>query len=83
MTPPVTFAALSDPIKLFDGLDHTYPPEKFLTHLSAPVTFQLGPQPLDIQPYLFCHSRRMSLFHCSLKGTASNWYDCPSPTLKK
>ena len=29
------FAALSDPIKLFDGLDHIYPPEKFLAHLSA------------------------------------------------
>ena len=26
----------------------TYPPEKFLAHLSARVTFQLGPQPVDI-----------------------------------
>ena len=51
MTPSVHFAALSDPIKLFDGLDHTYPPEKFLAHLSARVTFELGPQPLDIQSY--------------------------------
>ena len=40
--PSVPFAALSDPIKLFDGLDHTYPPEKLLAHLSAGVTFQLG-----------------------------------------
>ena len=51
-TPSVPFAALSDPIKLFDGLDHTYPPEKFLAHLSARVTFQLGPQPTDIPSYL-------------------------------
>ena len=51
-TPSLPFAALSDPIKLFDGLDHTYPPEKFLAHLSARVTFQLGPQPVDIQSYL-------------------------------
>ena len=74
-TPSVPFAALSDPIKLFDGLDHTYPPEKFLAHLSARVTFQLGPQPVDIHSYLTWHSRRMSLLYCSLTGTASNWYD--------
>ena len=74
-TPSVPFAALSDPIKLFDGLDHTYPPEKFLAHLSARVTFQLGPQSVDIQSYLTWHSRRMSLLYCSLTGTASNRYD--------
>ena len=74
-THSVPFAALSDPIKLFDGLDHTYPPEKFLAHLSARVTFQLGPQPVDIQSYLTWHSRRTSLLYCSLTGTASNWYD--------
>ena len=74
-TPSVPFAALSDPIKLFDGLDHTYPPEKFLAHLSARVTFQLGPQPTDIHSYLTWHSRRMSLLYCSLTGTASNWFD--------
>ena len=28
MTSSVHFVALSDPIKLFDGLDHTYPPGK-------------------------------------------------------
>ena len=66
---------MSDPIKIFDGLDHTYPPEKFLAHLSARVTFQLGPQPVDIHSYLTWHSRRMSLLYCSLTGTASNWYD--------
>ena len=41
MTPYVPFAALSDPSTLFDGLDHTYPPEKLLAHLSALLTFQL------------------------------------------
>ena len=75
MTPSVPFAALSDPIKLFDGLDHTYSPEKFLAYLSACVTFQLGPQPLDTQSYLIWHSRRMSLLYCSLTGTVSNWFD--------
>ena len=75
MTPSVPFAALSDPIKFFDGLDHTYPPEEFLAHLYARVTFQLGPQYIDLQYYLTWNSRRMSLLHCSLTGTASNWYD--------
>ena len=75
MPPSAPFAALSDPIELFDGLDHTYLPENFLAHLSARVTFQLGPPPVDIQSYLTWHSRRMSLFYCSLTGTASNWYD--------
>ena len=74
-TPTVPFAALSDPIILFDVLDHTYPPEKFLAHSSAPSTLQLGPQPLDQQSYLTWHSRRLSLLYYSLTGTASNWYD--------
>ena len=75
MIPSIPFAALSDPFKLFDGLDHTYPPEKLLARLSARVTFELGPQHLNIQPYLTWHSRGISLLHCSLTGTASNWYD--------
>ena len=39
MHPSVPFAALSDPNNFFDGLDHTYPPEIFLAHLSARVTW--------------------------------------------
>ena len=49
MTPSFRVAALSDPIKRFDGLDYTYPLKIFLADLSARVTFQLGPQHLDIQ----------------------------------
>ena len=75
MTQPVPFAALSDPIKLFDGLDVTYPPEKFLAQLSARVTFQLGPQPNDPFAYSTWHHCRMSLLYCSLTGTASSWND--------
>ena len=71
MTSSVPFGALSDPIKLFDGLGHTYPPETFFAYLSACVTVQLGLQPLDIQPYLTWHSRRMSLRYCSFP----DWYD--------
>ena len=49
MTLYVQFAALSDPINLIDGLDHTYPPAKVSTYLSVRVTIHLGPQPLDRQ----------------------------------
>ena len=52
MTPCVPFAAISYPIKVFDCLDHTYPPETFFPHLSKRATLQLGPQPLDLQSYL-------------------------------
>ena len=75
MTPSLPFPALSDPINLFDCLDHTNAPDKFLPHLSARVTFELGPQPLDIKSYLTWHPRCMSLLYCSLTGAASNWYD--------
>ena len=56
-------------------MDHKVSPEKFLTHLSARVTFQLGYQPLDIAIYLTWRYRRLSLLQCSLTGTASNIYD--------
>ena len=55
MTPSVPFAAMSNPIKHFDSLDHTYPLEKFVAHLGARVTFQLGSQPLNIQSHLTWH----------------------------
>ena len=63
-------------------LDHTYPPEKFLAHLSARVTFQLGPQPIDLQSNLTWPSRRMSLLYCSLSGAASNWNEASHKCIK-
>ena len=62
----IPFASLADPIKLFDGRDHTYPRETFLAQLSARVTFQLGPQPQNLTDYTIWHSRRMSLLYLSL-----------------
>ena len=47
--------------------------KSFLAHLSARITLQLGPQPLDIRSYSTWHSIGMSLLYCSLIGTASNW----------
>ena len=79
---PVPFVALSDPSQLFDGMDQSYPPEKLFAHFSARVTFQLSPQPLNPHACLTWHSRDISLLYCSLKGTASNWYD-ETPQLHK
>ena len=79
----VPFAAPSDPIKLFDGLDHIYHPEMFLAHHSARVTFHFGPQPLEIQSNLSWHSKRMSLRFCSLAGTVYNCYDRHPQVYKK
>ena len=52
MTPYVPFAVLSDSIKRFDGLDHTYPREIILAHLNARVIFQLDPHPTDNETFL-------------------------------
>ena len=51
MTPSVQSAALFDPSKHFDGLNHTYPPGKFLANLSTRVFFHIGSQLLDIQTF--------------------------------
>ena len=74
-SPSVQFAALSDSIKFFNGLDHSLPPQTIFANLSARVTFQLGPQPIDSHAYSTWHSRCMSLLYWSLTCTASNWYD--------
>ena len=79
----MTSSATSDPIKLFDDLDHTYPLEKFLADISVRVTFQLGPQPLDVQSHSTWHSSRQYSFTFHLTGTVSNWYDRFSQVFKK
>ena len=75
MSSSVPFATISDPIKLFDGLDISYPPENLHAHFRSPVTFPLGPQPIDPHGTLSWHSRHVSLLQGSLTGTASSWYD--------
>ena len=49
-------ASLSEPIKPFDGLDHTYTPEEYLQHIEARVTFSLGSQPTTAHEYKFWHA---------------------------
>ena len=45
--------SISEPIKLFDGLDHNYTPEEYLKHIEARVTFSLGLQPTLEREYKF------------------------------
>ena len=64
MIPSVPFSTLSDPIKVFVGLDYTYPLETIFACHSARITFQLEPKSLDILSCLTWKTRRMSLLYC-------------------
>ena len=84
-TPPTyrnSSTSISEPIKLFDGLDHNYTPEEYLQHIEARVTFSLGLQPTLDYEYKFWHVRRMTFIQCSLTGTLS-WYIRLSDTYKQ
>ena len=67
-------SSISEPIKLFDGLDHNYTPEELLHHIEARVTFSLGVQPTSDHEFNFWHARRRAFMQCSLTGTALSWY---------
>ena len=66
--------SISEPIKPYDGLDHSYTPEDYLQHIEARVTFSLGLQPPTAHGNKFWHARRMAFIQCSLTGTALSWY---------
>ena len=66
--------SISEPNKLFDGLDHNYTPEEYLQHIEARVTFSLGLQSTSEHENKFWHARRMAFIQCSLTGTALSWY---------
>ena len=70
-------------MKRFDGLDPTYPPEKFLSILNARITFQLGIQPRDPVQYAHWQQRRMAFLYVSLDGTAQNWFEKLPPLFKE
>ena len=59
----------------FDGLDHSYTPEKYLQQVEARLTFAIGEEPRNIPvKYRSWHNRRMAYIQCSLVGTAFAWY---------
>ena len=40
-----TSASIPEPIKSFDGLDHSYTPEEYLQQVEARLTFAIGGEP--------------------------------------
>ena len=68
-------ASIPEPMKLFDGLDHSYPPKEYLQQVEARLTFAIGEEPQNNPiKYKSWHNRRMAYIQCSLTGTALDWY---------
>ena len=69
-----TSASIPEPMKPFDGLDHSYTPEEYL-QVEARLTFAISEEPQNSPiKYRSWHNRRMAYIQCSLIGTALDWY---------
>ena len=70
-----TLVSIPEPMKPFDGLDHSYTPKESLQQVEARLTFAIGEEPQSNPiKYRSWHNRRMAYIQCSLIGTALNWY---------
>ena len=68
-------ASIPEPMKPFDGLDHSYTPEEYLQQVEAKLTFAICEEPQNNPiKYKSWHNRRMAYIQCSLTGTALDWY---------
>ena len=68
-------ASIPEPMKPFDGLDHSYTPEEYLQQVEARLTFAIGEEPQNNPiKYKSWHNRRMAYIQCSLTGTVLDWY---------
>ena len=68
-------ASIPEPMKPFDGLDHSYTPEEYLQQVEARLIFAIGEEPQNNPiKYKSWHNRRMAYIQCSLTGTALDWY---------
>ena len=68
-------ASIPEPMKPFDGLDHSYTPEEYLQQVEARLTFAIGEEHQNNPiKYKSWHNRRMAYIQCSLTGTALDWY---------
>ena len=68
-------ASIPEPMKPFDGLDHSYTPEEYLQQVEARLTFAIGEEPQNNPiKYKSWHNRRMACIQCSIPGTALDWY---------
>ena len=71
----ITSASIPEPMKPFNGLDHSYTPEEHLQQVEARLTFAIGEEPQNNPvKYRSWHNRRMAYIQCSLIGTALDWY---------
>ena len=80
----ITSASIPEPMKPFDGLDHSYTPEEYLQQVEARLTFVVGEEPQNNPvKYKSWHSRCMAYIQCSLIGTALDWYTNPHISYKQ
>ena len=62
-----TSASIPEPMKLFDGLDHSYTPEEDFQQVEARLTSAIGEEPQNNPvKYRSWHNRRMAYIQCSL-----------------
>ena len=60
-------ASIPEPLKPFDGLDHSYTPEEYLQQVEARLTFAIGEEPQNNPiKYKSWRNRRMANIQCSL-----------------
>ena len=70
-----TSASILEPLKPFDGLDHSYTPEEYLQQVEARLTFAISEESQNIPiKYTSWPNRRMAYIQCSLVRTALDWY---------
>ena len=70
-----TSASMPEPMKPFDGLEHSYTPEEYLQQVEARLTFAVCEEPQNNHiKFRSWHNRRMAFIKCSLIGTALDWY---------
>ena len=70
-----TSASIPEPLKPFDGLDHSYTPEEYLQQVEARLTFAISEEPQNTTiKFRSWHIRRMTFIKCFLIGRALDWY---------
>ena len=66
-----TSASIPEPMKPFDGLDHSYTPEEYLQQVEARLTFAIGEETQNNPiKYRSWHNRRTAYIQYSLIGSA-------------
>ena len=70
-----TSASIPEPMKPFDGLDHSYTPEEYLQQVESRLKFAICEEPQNNPVnYRSWNYRGMAYIQCSFIGTALDWY---------